>query len=92
MTKQCALPFVGDSVELPLGEVFLDSVSGTDNIATMALLVAELAVSNMFLVICKDQRTLPTLTPLPSRYIDYGSCGERIGVSLLHQASSSFLP
>lgn len=50
MTKQCALPFVGDAIELPLGEVFLDSTSGSENIATLALLVTELAVSNIFLV------------------------------------------
>ena len=50
MVRKGAMPFVGGNVELPLAKVFQDSSSASENIATLALLVAELAVSNTFLV------------------------------------------
>ena len=43
-------PFIGSAIATPLYLLFINNLSTADDTATLALFVAELAVSNTFLV------------------------------------------
>ncbi|KIP01142.1 hypothetical protein PHLGIDRAFT_17413 [Phlebiopsis gigantea 11061_1 CR5-6] len=50
IAKQAMAPFIGNAIATPLFLLFIDNLSTADDTATLALFVAELAVSNTFLV------------------------------------------